>query len=168
LERARNMTRANTFVFGNVKYLGNFFSPVSDVLNYCLIFMGPNEVLTLKVFLEVKWCIWSSTSATKPIKLEYFIHINVAGPWLKTILHNRTPGELSLGGQYVVLVKTPMGLLSNAMEWLMLCEDREVGMVQWLLSCYAVTWTISVLQVYGNALVLSPFTLGCVLKPNFG
>jgi hypothetical protein len=29
-----------------------------------LIFMGPNKVLTLEVFLEVKLCIWSSTSAT--------------------------------------------------------------------------------------------------------
>jgi hypothetical protein len=52
-----NYHRADTFVFGIAKYLGNFFSPVSDILNYCLIFMGPNEVLTLKVFLEVKWCI---------------------------------------------------------------------------------------------------------------
>lgn len=48
---------ADTFVFGIAKYLGNFFSPVSEILNYCLIFVGPNEVLTLKVFLEVKWCI---------------------------------------------------------------------------------------------------------------
>lgn len=55
--------------------------------------MGPNEVLTLEVFLEVKLYIWSSTSATKPVKLEYFVHINVAGLWLKTVLQNRTPGE---------------------------------------------------------------------------
>jgi hypothetical protein len=48
---------ADTFVFGIAKYLANFFSPVSDILNYCLIFMGPNKVLTLEVFLEVKLCI---------------------------------------------------------------------------------------------------------------
>jgi len=49
-----NDHRADTFVFGIAKYLHNFFSPVSDILNYCLIFMGPNEVLNLKVILEVK------------------------------------------------------------------------------------------------------------------
>jgi len=72
--------------------------------------------------------IGSSTSATKPIKLEYFIHKNVAGLWLKTVLQNRTPGELLL--EHVVLVKTTMDLLSDAMEWLTLREDREVGTVQ--------------------------------------
>lgn len=158
-----NGRTAYTFVFGIAKYLGNFFSPVSDILNYCLIFMGPNEILTLKVFLEVKLYIWSSTSATKPIKLEYFIHINFAGLWLKTVLQNRTPGELLLGH---VLVKTTMDLLSDTMEWLTLHEDREVGTVQWL-SCCAITWTISVLQVYGNVMVLSLYSAVC-FKPNLG
>jgi len=116
-----NYHRADTFVFGIAKYLGNFFSPVSDILNYCLIFMGPNEVLTLKVFLEVKWCIWSSTSATKPIKLKYFVHINVAGLWLKTILQYRTPGELSLEGQYVVLVRWKLLWIYCQMQWNGLC-----------------------------------------------
>jgi len=51
-----NDCRAETFVFSIAKYLSNFFSP-ADILNYCLIFMGPNDILTLKVFLEVKWCI---------------------------------------------------------------------------------------------------------------
>jgi len=75
--------------------------------------MGPNEILTLKEFLEVNLCTWSSTSATKPIKLEYFVHINVTGLWLKTVLQNIGPGELSLEGQYCnVLVKTAMDLLS--------------------------------------------------------
>lgn len=113
---------------------------------------------------EVKLYIWSSTSATKPIKLEYFIHINVAGLWLKTVLQNRTPGELLL--EHVVLVKTTMDLLSDAMEWLTLREDREVGTVQWL-SCCAITWTISVLQVYGNVLVLS-LSSGVCFKAKFG
>jgi len=137
LERVRkNDCRADTFVFGIVKYLGNFFSPVSDILNYCLIFMGPNEVLTLKEFLEVKLCIWSSTS-TKPIKLEYFVHINVTGLWLKTVLQNITPGELSLGQYCNVLVKTTMDLLScNGIAYTVWRYRSRNGTMIIILLCY--------------------------------
>jgi hypothetical protein len=85
--------------------------------------MGPNEVITPKVGMEVKcWCIRSGTSATKPIKLEYFVHVNVLDSrpagicgfcfyWslVKDNSAEYTPGELSLEGQYCsrVLVKTP-------------------------------------------------------------